>query len=758
MKSISTILALLVFPGLAFATDVILSGNVQEKGTRNPLGLVQLYCFVGPDFDKEGSKPIKILTDSDGHFTVTLPEGDYKWIASLPNYKRFELSDHQSAGADIAPRKFILERTTYLTYETTVYGQQDKRDEKTKTLDQSQFLTVPGANGDPVKAVQNLPGVNRANAFSSQVIIEGSSPNDTRYDIDNQNVPIIFHFGGLSSVVIPEAVDHVDYLSAGFGPEFGQSTAGLVNLSIKDPKTDRVHGFIYADLLNTGGMIEGPINDHSSFLWGLRQSYVGFALKAALGSHNSNLDLTAVPEFRDTVFEYKNRISSSDSFRLIGVGSQDTLAFLFPQPSNEDPSIRGGFHDETDFVRLIPEWTHKFNEDLTGRLSFGIGKDWINFNISDYFLNLNETVLTSRAEIEDQITPAWKSIWGLDSQLYWVNLDFQLPFVFSQGGVINPISASSTQYSSGKYTTHASGLYWRNIIHPEESRWTWLPGVRLSYYNMTSQVIPEPRLAAKYALDHGLTLRAATGLYDEAPPLQDMDPNYGNPGLKSQRGFHATAGFEKDFRDGAATGWTLTDDVFYKYLYDTVTSTDAFVSPSQPLYYDNSGVGHVYGMEVLVKYKTSSWEGWIAYTLSKSTVDTAIDHDNNLSRYDQTHNLTAVGDIEMGRNWKFSGRIRYTTGDPYTPISGAILDVDNDQYTPIRGALNSERLGAFFEIDARFDKKWIYNNWILTAYLDVENVTNQKNPQQLNYNYNYSQSAIITGLPFLPTLGVKAEF
>lgn len=739
-----------------WAAEVEITGTVQEKGTRNPLSVIQVYCFSGADRDSPTAHPVKTTTDRDGHFSIRLPEGDLKWVISIPNYKKFELVD--SSASTAGPRTFYLERESYLAYETTVYGQQDKRDEKTKTLDQAQFLTVPGANGDPVKAVQNLPGVNRANAFSSQVIIEGSSPNDTRYDIDHQNVPIIFHFGGLSSVVIPEAVDHVDYLSAGFGPEFGQSTAGLVDLSIKDPKTDRVHGFFYVDLLNTGGMIEGPINDHSSFLWGVRQSYIGFALKAALGSHNSSFDLTAVPEFRDTVFEYKNKISPSDSFRLVGVGSQDTLAFLFPQPSSEDPSIRGGFHDETDFVRLLPEWTHKFNEDVTGRLSFGIGKDWINFNISDYFLSLNQTVLTSRAEIEDQITPSWKSIWGLDSQLYWVKLDFQLPFVFNQGGVINPISSSSTQYSSGNYTTNASGLYWRNIIHSEDSRWTWMPGLRLSYYNMTSQVIPEPRFAAKYALDHGLTLRGATGLYDEAPPLQDMDRYYGNPDLKLQRGFHATAGFEKDFREGSATGWTLTDDLFYKYLYDTVTTSNAFVSPSQPLYYDNSGIGQVYGMEVLAKYRTSSWEGWIAYTLSKSTLNTAIDHDNDLSRYDQTHNLTAVGDIELGRNWKFSGRIRYTTGNPYTPVSSAILDVDNDEYTPIRGAINSERLSSFFEADVRFDKKWIYNNWILSAYLDVENVTNKKNPQQVNYNYNYSQSATISGLPFLPTLGVKAEF
>ncbi|MGZ3709404.1 MAG: hypothetical protein ACXWPM_12040, partial [Bdellovibrionota bacterium] len=251
-------------PGL----QVRVEGLLREKGTRRPLAQVNVYCFtpLSPD------KPLRATTDTAGKFSIEVPEGKLKWVVSLTNYVRLEKDDTQLAGGETPVRELYLEKQSYLTYETQIIAQTEKRDDKTRSLDQSEFMTVPGANGDPVKAVQNLPGVNRASAFSSQVIIEGSSPNDTRYNIDDQVVPIIFHFGGLSSVVIPEAVDHVDYLSAGFGPEYGQSIAGLVNLTIKDPQTDRIHGFAFVDFLNVGGMVEGPINDHSSFLVGARQS------------------------------------------------------------------------------------------------------------------------------------------------------------------------------------------------------------------------------------------------------------------------------------------------------------------------------------------------------------------------------------------------------------------------------------------------------------------------------------------------------
>ncbi len=64
----------------------------------------------------------------------------------------------------------------------------------------------------------------------------------------------------------------------------------------------------------------------------------------------------------------------------------------------------------------------------------------------------------------------------------------------------------------------------------------------------------------------------------------------------------------------------------------------------------------------------------------------------------------------------------------------------------------------FYELDARLDKKWVFNTWMLTAYLDVTNLTNKNNPAALVYNYDYTQQGKISGLPILPTFGIKGEF
>ncbi|MGZ3699940.1 MAG: TonB-dependent receptor plug domain-containing protein, partial [Bdellovibrionota bacterium] len=637
------------------------------------------------------------------------------------------------------------EKQSYLTYETQIIAQTEKRDDKTRSLDQSEFMTVPGANGDPVKAVQNLPGVNRASAFSSQVIIEGSSPNDTRYNIDDQVVPIIFHFGGLSSVVIPEAVDHVDYLSAGFGPEYGQSIAGLVNLTIKDPQTDRIHGFAFVDFLNVGGMVEGPINDHSSFLVGARQSYTGFIFGAVAKNFSSNFSLVAAPDFEDLVFKYKNQFTPLDTFTLVTVGSRDTLGLVF-NPTTAAPT---SFSLETDFFRIVPEWVHRFSSSVSFRASLGIGMDW---NFSDGSTSYSHTTapaITGRAETEAKINETWRSFWGIDTQFYVPYIDFQRTVSFSQGGISDPATATTVSVVN-RFFSNATGLYWRNVIHRPESPWTLTPGVRVSYFNLTGETLPQPRIGARYKLSPGWTFRAATGLYDEAPPVQDFDATYGNRALKAQQAVHATLGLEKDFHETAAEGLNLSSDVFYKHLYSLVAST-----PTSN--FDNSGYGNIFGLEFLGKYKRGIWDTWISYTLSRSTRGDARTAEA-LSNFDQTHLLTAVLEVDLPKNWKISGRVRYTSGNPYTPVTSSIYDADNDGYVPTLGAIYSARLTPFFQLDVRADKKWVFDRWILTAYLDIENITNQANAQQLVYSYDFSQAAAITGLPIFPTLGVKAEF
>jgi hypothetical protein len=170
------------------------------------------------------------------------------------------------------------------------------------------------------------------------------------------------------------------------------------------------------------------------------------------------------------------------------------------------------------------------------------------------------------------------------------------------------------------------------------------------------------------------------------------------------------------------------------------------------------------GLETLLKYKPDRrFFGWLAYTLSRSIRQNSKDAPEYPFQYDQTHNLTVLGSYRLGRGWEFGARFRLVSGNLTTPVVGppslpALFAADAGSYAPLQGRLNSQRLPLFHQLDLRVDKRWQFEVWQLVAYLDVQNAYNHASVEGVQYNYDYSRSAYATGLPILPSLGVRAEF
>ena len=77
---------------------------------------------------------------------------------------------------------------------------------------------------------------------------------------------------------------------------------------------------------------------------------------------------------------------------------------------------------------------------------------------------------------------------------------------------------------------------------------------------------------------------------------------------------------------------------------------------------------------------------------------------------------------------------------------------------PTPGTTKRERGPDFHQLDVRFDKQWTFHHWNLDAYLDVHNVYVRQNPEGVRYNFDYSQKFYVTGLPLLPSIGLRGEF
>jgi hypothetical protein len=744
-----------IFGSFASADDVFLSGRLLEKGSQKPVADANVYVLPAK---------IKAVTDAEGKFRIEgVPEGEFEFLVNVTGYLRLEKKPEQWSGEPNFVRTLYLERDSYQVYETTVYGKLDSGDDSAKSLKASVAQKLPGSNGDPIKAVQNMPGVSRAASFSSQVIIQGSAPQDTRYTIDGHEVPIIFHFGGFSSVVLPEALERVDYLSAGYGVEYGRAMGGLVGVWTRKPDRDRFKGFAYADFINAGGAIEMPVGEKGSLTLGFRRSYIGEVLKAAdskkKDDKTNKTDLTAAPTFTDFTLVYDTPLSDHDDFRLDFIASQDKLGFVLKDPPENDPKIRGNFDTSTSFVRFIPQWTHRHSERTTSHLSLGLGRDWVKFVLDDQYFRLYLYTITQRYELEHHWSESFTSFFGLDNSFGWAKVALNFPDYYIAGGVPNPVSTGEQRKVGLDSTSQNLGAYWNNDVKLD-SQWSLKPGLRFDYFSAINEAHISPRFAVKRAFDPYRYLRLATGLYFQPPQPQETAEQVGNPNLTAPRAIHLAITYEDDLRRGSSDGFIFTGGPFYRKFTKLVIPSTNVVTKNgvaSPEFYNNEGSGRAYGLEMLLRYEANPWNAWLSYTLGKSTREQP-GQPTYPSAYDQTHNINLIVGRDLPRNWRVAGRFRYVTGNPITPISGSVFDADNDAYVPVRGPYYSERVGPFYQLDLRADKKWILNTMILTAYLDIQNATNHKNVENVSYAYDYSKRTDVTGLPIIPSFGIKGEF
>ena len=207
-----------------------LDGKLFIAGADAPLAGADIV-LVGPDGREQ-----RVTTDGAGSFT--LPEllpGKYKLKISASGFDPFE-SDEEIVAGDATDVKYRLSPVSE-GLEITVKGERPPREVTRRTLERREISRIPGTSGDALRSLQSLPGVARPPGLAGLLIVRGSAPEGTAYFIDGSDVPLIYHFGGLSSVVPTELLDQIDFYPGNFSARYGRKTGGIVDVALRKPDT-----------------------------------------------------------------------------------------------------------------------------------------------------------------------------------------------------------------------------------------------------------------------------------------------------------------------------------------------------------------------------------------------------------------------------------------------------------------------------------------------------------------------------------------
>jgi TonB family protein len=647
------------------------------------------------------------------------------------------------------------EPTAVEAIDIDVTGERPAREPTQRTLEGEEIRTLPGTNGDALRSVTNMPGVARAPGLDGILVVRGSAPEDTQVFVDGISVPIVYHFGGVSSVVPSEMLDRIDFYPGNFSPEYGRAMGGIVDVGLRSPRKDRLGGLLQVDLLDGRVLAEGPVGSSTRFLVGARRSWVDSWLGPVM--RKAGAGVTAAPVYYDYQAMLEQDLSRDTKLRLVGYGSDDHLALTINTPDPGDP-MGGDLSMRTAFIRGQAELDSRIGDDVRLKNSISVGRDLQRQVFGSLSLDIDFLSVHERSDARVKLARSVTAVAGLDVMWHHYDVGWRLPVMnFATGDTSGPVfGRPPTEVNASGSVVHPGGYAMLELT--PISTLKVLPGVRVDYGGDTRRWTADPRLGVRYDIHPGVqrtTLKGGIGLFHQPPPPYASVKPFGNDGVLSSRATHYSLGVEQAFTQALE----VSVEGFYKDLDELVVSTPDPDAGATGLLFKNVGTGRSYGAEWLLRLKPEGpLYGWVAYTLSRSERSDGPGLPEIRYAYDQTHVLTALGSYKLGRGWQVGARFRYVTGGPYTPVVGGIMDYDAGSYAAVdETPANASRLPAFHQLDLRVDKTWKFEAWQLTAYLDVQNAYNRQNVEAISYNYNYSKTSSVSGLPILPIVGVKGE-
>lgn len=744
-------------PKLAPAT---IKGRLVRRGNRNriPGGIVR--CA---DLGAEGPEAI---SDEEGRFELVVPPGPCKVKVSANGFDPYDTVEDLKPGETLEVDYYVVPEI--IGYETVVKSKREKKEVVRRTLERQELQKIPGSFGDPVRVLQNFPGVARAPFILGVLIVRGANPGQTLTYLDGVEVPALFHLGGGPSVISSEFIDKIDFYPGGFGARYGRAVGGAVDVSTRRGASDTWHGSLKIDLQDTGLFLEIPLTDEISIAGSVRRSYIDALLPLVLPKDPNGGALLIVPQYWDyqVRLDYggKRGAGLADgkwSGFLMAFGSDDNLKLVATGGGrNRDVSV--GVH--TLFHRVMANLAFRQGA-ATLRLTPYVGYDNLDLDFGITKLTAGNLSLGTRADLEVE-AEKWLTIRaGVDVLEKHLSGQAEIPYIDDTQYVGFPGAEpkAEVQRFSRELDTFDAAAYAEADFKIGD--FTLTPGLRASttVVHEQSRFAFDPRLWARLKLFGGITeVKGSVGLYSQPPQAFDMEPPpFGNPKLTHERAFQASLGVWQK----------ITDDInidvtgFFNRRYENVVQPGAttvdengFVTQER---LSNDGAGRAYGLEVLLRHEVSKYFfGWIAYTFSRSEETRKGADKYWLSGTDQTHILTFVGSLRLPFGFEFGARFRLVSGNPVTPLlhEADIYAVDGNRFYRQSGEFRSARRPTFHQLDLRLDKSFAFKTWTFGIFLDVQNVYNAKNVEGSFFDYRFREEYQVPGIPFLPILGLKGSF
>lgn len=721
-----------------------ISGSIKDAST----GEVLIGATMYVEETKSGT-----ISNLYGFYSMSLPAGTYHLVFAYLGYQTYKtevnLSENKVINVEMKPSSESIDEITVTSERkdaNVMEAQMGVEKLKGKTI-----KNVPVLMGetDLVKVIQLLPGVSPTSEGSSGFSVRGGNPDQNLILLDEANVYNAGHLMGFFSVFNNDAIKDVKLYKGDIPASNGGRLSSLLDIRMKDGNSKKFSGTGGIGTISSRLTLEGPIgSEKTSFIVSGRRTYVDLFLPLASDEavrdnklyfydFNAKINHTINDNNRIYLSGYFGRDIFKNNFSEMNFGNR-TVTFrwnhIFSPKLFSNLTLIGSQYDyalgTTAGGSNSFEWESNLY-DLSAKLDF------------DYYVNPNNTVEFGAQTIFREILPGLAR--GKDENSLYNEIRVPQNRSFEHA-----IYAQNTQKVSD-WLVLKYGLRWsvfQNIgagiqyyydeNYDFERKESYGTGEVYNTYNGI-----EPRIGASFILNRSTSIKASynrTFQYlhlasnsTSGTPLDIWFPS--SPNVKPQKADQVALGLFRNFSDNTIE---TSIEGFYKKMHNTIDFKD---HPDLLLneYLEGElrfGEAEAYGLEMMVRFNKSNWNGWVSYTLSR--VERDIPEINNgqpyLSPYDHTHDCSIVLNRKLSERTSVSANWVFYTGSPVTFPVGR-YDVGGD-IIPLYSQRNAERMPDYHRLDLSLifngkkkeNKKW-HGEWVFSVY----NAYGRKNAWAINF-------------------------
>ena len=741
-----------------------LSGTVYDNYNNETLIGVSIYF---PELNSGAT------TNEYGFYSITVPKGDYTIQVSYLGYstllETIELLEKKS-------KNFHLKEASESLNEIFIESDIEKLNLKTpqmsvNNLTSSTIKEIPVVLGeaDIIKSLILLPGVTSAGEGASGFNVRGGAADQNLILLDEAIVFNSSHLFGFFSVFNPDVIKNVKLYKGGIPAKYGGRLSSVLDIYQKEgnSKDFNVTGGI--GLVSSRLLIEGPIKkEKSSFLIGGRSSYAHLFLPLFDNDNKAYFyDLNSKINYR---FNDSNNVFLSTYFGKDVFGINDNFVnnygntvvnlrwnHLFTDKlfSNLSVIYSDYFYGLIlDFVgfewdsgitnfNLKYDFNHYVSEKV--KLNYGINNIYIKFNPGEIKPNREDSGIMAEKLIDKYANEFAAYI---DAE-HKISDDFRLQY-----GVRFSNFTRLGQDELNTYANDEAVIYNTKFKKYESAAATGTENFKRSDV-ISSFNNFEPRVSMSYTLNDNTSIKAS---YNRMVQYLHLLSNTASPTpldvwapsgkyIKPQLLDQYALGYFKSFKNGK---YTLETEAFYKDIQNRIDYINGanLVANNEIETIILNGKARAYGLELLLKKNEGDFQGWIAYTLSRSeqltagrtAIEPGINNGEWYSTpFDKTHDFSINASYQLNEKWKFNSNFVFQTGQPANypvgqyEVQGLNVPIfDNNRR-------NADRLPTYHRLDVSAtltpdknkNRKW-QGEWVFGIY----NLYGRQNAASLAFRQN----------------------